>query len=286
MANEASGWTVLFRDGAPATWPQAAQQVVRAGGARFTLGDATRAVRFGQGFLALLLEAEEAARIEQALTEDGLTVRALRWSDCEAAEPPVRYPRVALDSEEVVPGLPWKSVHYLHLVRAESAPFFLPPEANEATKSAHRVAGVVGLGVEALGLDDFGVAQAVKQATGQAMSPGAATNSAPELVVELCGLWAPRVHLPVDTFEYGCVPEARGGRRERLGKLLEALLARAPGARPRGLVEEALARKPLDSHRPVPSSDHRRLVMGWLTSLRLWPPPARERGALLDGDGG
>lgn len=270
MAMELSGWTVIFRDGAPAAWQQIAQHVVAAGRGRFTPGDANRGVRFGNGFLDLVLEGEaEARRIEQALTAAGIDARALHWTECEAADPPTRHTRLALEGDELVPGLPARSVQFIHLVLAQSAPFFLPPEVNAATQSVHRIAGVVNV----LGLDDSGAAGLVTKATGKMMNPGAATTSAPELVVELCGLWAPRVHLPVDSFEYAGLPGATGGRRERLGKLLEALVARLPRAKQRGFVEDALARRSLDGLRPLPTSDHRRLVMAWLTSLRLWPTP-------------
>lgn len=271
MTLDAQGWTIIFRDGVPREWQRAAQEIVRAGEARFTLSDATRAVRLGNGFLDLLLDESQAARLSRALNEAGFTTRELRWAECEAAELPQRHKRVDLDSNEIVPGLEASRVQFLHLVLPESAPFFLPPDAGESTRSAHRIAGALSKSTRVLGVEDFGVAGAIEDATGRMLAPGVATTSAPELIVELVGLWTPRVHLPVDQLDWSSVPGAIGGRRARLARLLELLRARLPHAQPCGLVEHALARRPLDGLRPTPSADHRRLVMAWLTARRLWP---------------
>ncbi len=271
MSDAATGWTVLFRDGVPTDWQGASKQVLHACAGRFTAADATRAIRQGQGFLDLLVSPDEATRIERALGETGFVARALPWRECEAADTPVRHTRIDLEAADAVPEFPWGRVEFLHLVLTQGAPFFLPPERLDSTKSAQRIATAVGVGVQLLGLEDFGAANAVKHATGQLLTPGASKASAPELVIELCGLWTPRVHLAVDGFEFACVPGAQGGRRVRLAKLLEALVAKAPRARRLGLVERALAQTSLDGLKPLASHDHRRLVMAWLTARRLWP---------------
>jgi hypothetical protein len=270
MADGEAGWTVLFRDGAPADWLGAGKQIVKAARGRFTDGDANRAVRFGDGFVDLLLDADEAARIEHALSEGGFVARALRWAECEVAETAVRHPRIQLEGDEVVAGLSWRSVHFVHLVLAQSAQFFLPPDVNQSTKAVNRVAGLASVAVDVAGITDFGLVGSVKNATDIAMRPGTTTTSEPELLVELCGLGTPRVQLAVDDFDYACIPMARGGRRERLKALLQAVIARAPTARTRGLVELALARRSLEGSPPLPVNEHRRRVMAWLTAKRVW----------------
>lgn len=94
-------------------------------------------------------------------------------------------------------------------------------------------------------------------------------------MVELLGLWAPRIHLPVERFESGSLPAVSGGRRERCAGLLRALIAKCPRAWQRGLVTQALNRAVLDGAPPLAAHDHKRLVRAWLTSERLWPSAAR-----------
>jgi hypothetical protein len=136
------------------------------------------------------------------------------------------------------------------------------------------VAKGVSLGAIALGIPLVdGAAAAVGQFTDALDQPLAAGGGTPELVVELLGLWAPRVHLPVMDFQHDCVPGPPAtGVRARLAKLLAAVLEKAPRARREGWTEKALARGDLGGMRPLPSGDHKRLVSAWLTALRLWPP--------------
>lgn len=265
MTNAATGWTVVFRDGAPHDWSRASQAI--ASGSRFLPADAARAVRQGQGFVDLVMEEAESREVEAALTRVGLASRALRWSECEPAETPTRCKALALDAEEVLPGFPFARVEVVHLVFAQSAPFFLPPTATEAAHTANRVATLVATGVNVLGLEDLGMANAAKSATEVDLASAPASTSAPEWVVEVLGLWAPRVHVPVDAISMPGVQ----GRRARLAAFLEKLLTRAPAARRVGPVDDALKRVSLDGLRPTQAVDHRRLVMALLTARRLWP---------------
>lgn len=265
-------WTVLFRDGVPRDWQRAAEAVVRAT-PRILRADATRAVRMGQGFLDLLLEESEALAIETSLKQAGLEARAISWAECERAEPAMRVTRLTHDTE-IVSGFPFARVDMVHVVLAEPAPFFLPPPTSDALHTANRVAGMVSSGVGLLGLDDGGFSSALAKATDAAMATAPPATSQPELVIELLGLWTPRVHLPVDTFEYATLG-ASGGRRARMSALLQFVVSKAPHARRFGLVEQVLAQQHVDGQRPMPLADHRRFVMAQLTARRLWPPQAQ-----------
>lgn len=269
----AKGWTVLFRDGVPHDWQRAAEAVSQAT-PRIVRADATRSVRMGQGFLELLLEEPEAVEIETSLKTAGLEARAISWAECERAEPAMRVTRLSLESSELVAGFPFSRVDVVHVVRAEPAPFFLPPPTSEALHTANRVAGLMSSGVGLLGIDDGGLSSALEQATDAAMTPTLPVTSQAELVIELLGLWAPRVQLPVDTFEYATLG-ITGGSRSRQAALLEFVLAKTPTARRFGLIEQVLGRQHVDGHRPMPQADHRRFVMAQLTARRLWPPQAQ-----------
>lgn len=96
------------------------------------------------------------------------------------------------------------------------------------------------------------------------MASAPASTSAPEWVVEALGLWAPRVHVPVDAISMPGVQ----GRRARLAAFLEKLLTRAPAARRVGPIDDALKRVSLDGLRPTQAVDDRRLVMALLTACR------------------
>lgn len=269
----ANGWTVLFRDGVPRDWQRAAEAVSRAS-PRILRADATRAVRMGQGFLELLLEEPEALAIEAALKTAGLEARAITWVECERAEPAMRVTRLTRDAAELVAGFPFPRVDVVHVVRAEPAPFFLPPPVSEGLHTANHVAGLVSSGVKLLGVEDGGLSSALAKATNAAMATAPPSTSQPELVIELLGLWAPRVHLPVDTFEYSTLG-ITGGRRARLAALLGFVLSKAPTARRFGLVGQVLAQQHVDDQRPMPQAEHRRFVMAQLTARRLWPPQAQ-----------
>jgi hypothetical protein len=276
MADGATGWTVLLRDGVPSAWMPAAQAVVHAlASPRFTPGDVNRAVRMGQGFVDLPLSDEQAGQVASALSAVGVEARALRWAECEPAEVPLRVTRVDFEGAEAVAGLRWDAVHVVHVVLAEPAPFFLPPDVSATTRSAGRVATGVSLGAKALGLDAVGdAASAVRGAADVLSQPIAPSAGAPELLIELLGLWAPRVHLSVDTFQHERVPGPPvPGGRARLAKLLTAVLERAAAARRLGWVDQALARAPTAGLKPLPASEHKRLVSAWLTARRLWPAP-------------
>lgn len=266
-------WTVLFRDGAPRDWQRAAEAVSQAS-PRILRADATRAVRMGQGFLDLLLEESEALAIETALKAAGLEVRAISWAECERAEPAMRITRLTREATELVAGFPFSRVELVHVVLAEPAPFFLPPPTSDALHTANRVAGMVSSGVQLFGLEDGGFSAALEKATDAAMATAPPATSQPELVIELLGLWTPRVHLPVDTFEYATLG-ASGGRRARMSALLQFVVSKAPHARRFGLVEQVLAQQHVDGQRPMPLADHRRFVMAQLTARRLWPPQAQ-----------
>ncbi len=267
------GWTVLFRDGVPRDWQRAAEAVTQAS-PRILRADATRSVRMGQGFLDLLLEESEAAAIEASSKRAGLESRAISWAECERAEPAMRVTRLKREATELVADFPFSRIDAVHVVRAEPAPFFLPPPISEGLHSANRVAGLVSTGVNLLGLEDGGLSSALEKVTDAARTPAAPTTSQPELVIELLGLWAPRVQLPVDTFEYATLG-ITGGRRARMAALLDFVLSKAQGARRLGLVEQVLALQHVDGHRPMPQADHRRFVMAQLTARRLWPPQAQ-----------
>jgi hypothetical protein len=273
MDEGATGWTVLLRDGVPTAWMPVAQLVLRGfASPRLTAGDVNRAVRMGQGFVDLPMTSDVAERVAVTLVENGVEARALKWSECEPAGVPLRVPRVDFAGPEVTPGLPWDRVHVVHLVLAESAPFFLPPEVNSTTRSAGRIASGVSLGARALGLDTVGDAAGfVSNAADVLDQPISPTQGPPQVIVELLGLWAPRVHLAVDTFQHDSVPgPPANGSRARLAKLLSALLARAAGARRVGWIEQALARAAVEP-KPLPASEHKRLVSAWLTARRVWP---------------
>ena len=86
---------------------------------------------------------------------------------------------------------------------------------------------------------------------------------------------APRVHLPLETFQHACVPGEPGqGRRARLAKLLAAVLARVPSAKRAGWTDDGLAKRTLDGGKALPAHEHRRLVSAWLTAKRTWPDAA------------
>lgn len=271
----AESWTLVFKEGVPRDWARAATELQRAGAGRFALADATRAIRQGYGVVDVLLSEAEAKAIEGQLTGAGFVVRALLRSELEPAEQPVRHARVDLSGDEAVPGLPWASIHVLHLARVQPAPFYMPPDVNAATRSAHRVAGVMAVGVKALGVPDFGTFKAMKQATGAMIDGGAATSSAPEVIIELVGVWTPRVHLAVASYEFSSLPgltgPSGGGSRARLAALVQALVDKVPTAQREGHIERALAKQPLDELAPLPTADHRRMVSAWLTRRRLWP---------------
>lgn len=275
MAEPVAGWTLVFKGGVPADWARAAAALERAGQGRFAKADATRAIRQGAGLLDVLLTEPEAKALEAGLTAAGFVVRALARAGLEPAEPPVRHTRLDFSGDEAVAGLPWKSIHVLHLAHLQPAPFTLPVSVNASTRSAHRVATAVSLGAKVLGVPDFGAFDGMKQATAVMLEPPAPSSSAPELILELVGLWTPRVHLAVDSYEYTSVPgvvgAGGGGRRARLAALLTALVARLPDVRREGHVERALARQSLDGLAALESGAHRRLVSAWLTSKRLWP---------------
>ncbi|MER2559659.1 MAG: hypothetical protein ABTQ32_03005 [Myxococcaceae bacterium] len=266
-------WTVLFRDGAPRDWQRAAEVVTRAT-PRILRADATRAVRMGQGFLDVLLEESEAFALETALKQAGFEARAISWAECERAEPAMRLTRLTREATDLVAGFPFSRVDVVHMVLAEPAPFFLPPPTSDALHTANRVAGMVSSGVQLFGLEDGGFSAALEKATDAAMATAPPATSQPELVIELLGLWAPRVHLPVDTFEYATLGIS-GGRRSRVAALLELVVSKTPSARRLGLVQQVLAQQQVDGQRPMPQADHRRFVMALLTGRRLWPPQAQ-----------
>jgi hypothetical protein len=271
----ADSWTLVFKEGVPRDWARAAGELQQACAGRFALADATRAIRQGFGVVDVLLSEAEAKAIEARLTAAGFEARALLRSELEPAQPPVRFSRVDFGGDEAVPGLPWASIHVVHLARVQPAPFYMPPDVSAGTRSAHRVAGVMAVGVKALGVPDFGTFKAMKQATGAMIDGVAATSSAPELIIELVGVWTPRVHLAVASYEFSSVPGVSGpgggGSRARLAALLEALVAKLPGAQREGQVARALAKQPLDELVALPTAEHRRMVSAWLTRKRLWP---------------
>lgn len=268
----ASDWAVVFRDGSPADWRRAADCVAQVQGpTRLTLGDVTRAVRMGHGFVELMMDEGLARRIEQGLSSNGFEARALRWAECEPAPPAQRHQRVVFEGHELVPGLRCDQVHVLHLAMVQSAPFFLPPAASEGTRRTHQLATALSIGAQLLDLPDVGAFGAVRDAAASHMAPGAASTGAPELVIELCGLWSPRVHLPVDSFDFSKLGSVPLGRRGRLARLLEVLIARVPQARLFGAVDAARAQRDLSSLAPVEPHAHRRMLMAWLTAKRLWP---------------
>lgn len=277
----ADSWTLVFREGVPRDWARAATELQRAGRGRFALADATRAIRQGHGLVDAVLSETEAKGIEATLSASGFVVRALRRAELEPATPPVRYTRLDFAGDEAVAGLPWKSLHVLHLARLQPAPFSMPPDVSASTRSAHRVAGVMAVGATALGVPDFGTFSRMKKATG-AMLEGSVTNSRPELVVELVGVWTPRVHLALELYEYASLPGVTGpgggGSRARIAALLQALVDRLPDARREGHVDKALAKQPLEQLPPLESGEHRRMVSAWLTGKRLWP----SRAAAMD----
>ncbi|GMU59430.1 MAG: hypothetical protein AMXMBFR34_11930 [Myxococcaceae bacterium] len=274
MALETRGWTVLMRGGVPKDWARAAEAVLGAmPSAGLTRADANRAVRMGQGFVDLPLAQDASERVAEALSAQGVEARGLRWAECEAAEVPLRARRVDFGGEEAVPGLPWARVQLVHVALAEPTPFFLPPEVNESTRLLGRVATGVGLGASALDLPGVGEAAGAVGKLADALGlPVTPSDRAPELLIELLGLWAPRVQLPVTDFQHETVPgEPIIGSRPRLARLLSLVLEKAPRARRLGCVEEALSQRALDGVRPLPAGDHKRLVSALLTATRLWP---------------
>ncbi|MEW5739808.1 MAG: hypothetical protein AB1938_12830 [Myxococcota bacterium] len=269
------GWTVLLRDGVPKDWARAARVVLDAmASPAITAGDVNRAVRMGRGFVDLPMTSATSERVAAALCAAGLEARGLRWAECEASEPPLRVKRLDFEGPEAAPGMPWARVQVLHTVVAAPAPFFLPPEVNPSTRTAGVVARGVSWGAVALGiplLDE--AASAVGKFTDSLGEPVAPGGGTPELVVELLGLWAPRVQLAVSEFQHEVVPGPPAtGTRARLAKLLAAIVARAPKARLEGVTTQALRRELLEGQKPLPASDHKRQVSAWLTASRLWPP--------------
>jgi hypothetical protein len=268
-----SGWTVLLKADEPHGWQRLTELVVQAN-AGILRGDASTALRRGQGFVDLVMTEETARAVEQALLGSNVTARALRWAECEEAALPQRITTLSLTGPELVPGLPFGRVEFVHLVHARPAPFFVAPQVTEHEQTLHEVAVQAERLVSLTGVDDAGATKAFRQLTELGHAPVAPTTSAPELVLELFGLWTPRLHAPVEQLDFRALG-ITGGRRARLALLLTRLLERCPTAKRLGHVDRALERLPLDGLAPLAALEHKRLVAALLTSRRLWPPSAR-----------
>ena len=243
---------MIFTEGPPADWRRAALSLANACPG-LTYGDAARACRFSQGFLDLVLAAEQLETAAAALTAAGAPARVLPTSDRVTVPPAFTLLRLGVDDlglsglepkSTAFARVPWRRVRLLHLAW-------------------------VGPGERARGLPNAVDSGLLGMRPVRAQHEPSSPEEAPELWFELV-LLEPfaRLRIRMSSFVYDCLRDPAPRSEDNLRRVVELIAVRVPKAVRAGLVEACLAGTPLDAE-ALDDHENDRALSWELTRLGL-----------------